>query len=127
MGTASERIPERVVLVVDDEVVLCHLTARTLTDAGFRVMQAHSGWEALTLLAGLPRAADLIVSDLAMPGMTGRELAAIVTDRWPTVPVLLISGQGSPEAGYAGAFLPKPFSPEALLKAVDGLVSLPEH
>ncbi len=127
MGTATQRIPERIVLVVDDEIVLCHLTARVLTDAGFRALQVHSGSEALALLASLSGGVDLIVSDIAMPEMTGVKLAAIVAGRWPTVPVLLISGQGGPVPGYPGELLTKPFTHEALLEAVDRLVPQPQH
>jgi DNA-binding NtrC family response regulator len=62
------------------------------------------------------------VSDIAMPGLTGLELAAVMEQRWPTVPILLVSGQGGPPAGYAGQFLPKPFLPERLVAAVAELL-----
>jgi CheY-like chemotaxis protein len=46
MGTPAQRLSERVVLVVDDEPVVCRIATRALTDAGFRVLEAHSGEEA---------------------------------------------------------------------------------
>jgi len=123
MGTAARLITERVVMVVDDEELVCRLTARILADAGFRVLEAHSGDEATTLLATLgANGIDLVVSDISMPGMTGVELAATMAQRWPTVPILLVSGQGGPPPGYGGSFLPKPFTPEALVDAVRGLL-----
>jgi DNA-binding NtrC family response regulator len=121
------RPQERVVLVVDDEPVVCHLTARILTDAGFRVVEAHSGSEAVALLSTLDGTVRLVVSDIAMPGMTGVQLAAVMADRWPATPVLLISGQGGPATGYTGRFLSKPFSADALLDTVGELVPIPKN
>jgi len=110
-------------MVVDDEELVCRLTARILADAGFRVLEAHSGDEATTLLATVgANGIDLVVSYISMPGMTGVELAATMAQRWPTVPILLVSGQGGPPPGYGGSFLPKPFTPEALVDAVRGLL-----
>lgn len=121
---ASGRPPaERVVLVVDDEEALCHLTSRFLAEAGFRVVEAHTASEALALLSTLNGSVQLVVSDIAMPGMTGLELAATVATLWPELPVLLVSGQGGPPQSYEGRFLPKPFTAEALLEAVGALVS----
>lgn len=123
MGAAAQPLSERVVLVVDDEPVVCHLVARMLVDAGFHALEAHSGTEAVALLATLNGTVQLVVSDVAMPGMTGIELAERIARDWPSTPVLLTSGQGRPAAGYAGAFLPKPFTPDHLLDAVSGLVN----
>jgi DNA-binding response OmpR family regulator len=126
MGAAAQPLSERVVLVVDDEPVVCHLVARMLVDAGFHVLEAHSGTEAAGLLSTLNGTVQLVVADVAMPSMTGIELATLMESRWPTTPILLMSGQGAP-AGYPGLFLPKPFTVDALLDAVRGLVPLPKH
>src|SRR5207344_576936 len=122
MGSAARSLPERVVLVVDDEDVVCRFTARVLVEAGCRVLEAHSAAEAVSLLSALDGAVQLVVSDIAMPEMTGTELAALLADQWPAVPLLLVSGQGGPAPDYLGPFLPKPFSPDALLEAVSVLV-----
>ena len=53
MGTAARSLPERVVLVVDDEDMVCRYTARVLAEAGFRVLEAHSAAEAVSLLSAL--------------------------------------------------------------------------
>jgi CheY-like chemotaxis protein len=53
MGSAAQTLPERLVLVVDDEEVACRITARVLADAGFRVAEAHRAAEGLALLSTL--------------------------------------------------------------------------
>jgi DNA-binding response OmpR family regulator len=126
MGTAAERLPERVILVVDDEALVCRMMARVLTEAGFRVLEAHDGEEAATLLGTLgPGAVGLVVSDISMPRMDGLALAGLAAERWPTVPVLLLSGRGGPPTGYPGHFIPKPFTSESLLAAVRHLLPPP--
>ena len=113
MGSRAQRLPERVVLVVDDEDLVRRMTTRALTDAGFRVFEAHDGEEAASLLATLgTNVIGVIVSDIRMPRLDGLQLAALVSQRWPTVPLILMSGQGGPPAGYYGPFCAKPFSPE---------------
>jgi len=128
MGTpATQRPVERVALVVDDEEMVCRYTARVLMDAGLRVLEAHGGQEAMGLLERLgPAVVGLVVSDVAMPRMTGVELATLMGQRWPAIPVLLVSGDSGPSSEYRGAFLAKPFTPDALIAAVEELLgSLP--
>ena len=100
--------------------------ARILTEAGFRVVAAHDGSEALALLAAFEGQVQLVVSDIAMPGMTGVQLAQTVTTRWPALPLLLMSGQ-SPGPDYVGRFLPKPFTTDSLLETVAALVPAARH
>jgi CheY-like chemotaxis protein len=120
MGTPARRLMERVALVVDDEALVCGVTARVLEDAGLRVLEAHDGEEALSLLEHLgPTVIGLGVSDVAMPRMNGVALATAIGARWATIPVLLVSGQGGPSSDYPGAFLAKPFTPEALITSVE--------
>jgi two-component system, cell cycle sensor histidine kinase and response regulator CckA len=115
--------PERVILVVDDEDLVRQLTIRALTEAGFRVLEARSGAEALSLLATLgTNVIWLVVSDIMMPQMTGEQLAATITREWPAVQVLLISGQGGPRSSFTGHFLPKPFTLETLVTTVRELL-----
>jgi DNA-binding NtrC family response regulator len=114
-----------VALVVEDEEAVRHLTARILEDAGFRTLEAESAEEAVALLGALKGAITLVVSDVSMPGIGGLGLAAGMADGWPSTPMLLISGHGGPGFDYAGAFLAKPFTAEALLDAVAGLVPHP--
>jgi CheY-like chemotaxis protein len=127
MGTPARRLVERVALVVDDEKVVCRLTARMLIQAGLRVLEVHGGEEALALLEHLgPTDVGLVLTDVAMPRMNGVELATVIGQRWPAIPVLLLSGQGGPPRDYPGAFLGKPFTPDALIASVEDLLgSLP--
>jgi CheY-like chemotaxis protein len=127
MGTPAQRLVERVALVVDDEELVCRTTARMLMDAGLRVLEAHDGEEALALMEHLGATAiGLVVSDVAMPRMNGVELATVIGQRWPVIPVLLVSGQGGSASDYPGAFLGKPFTQNALIASVGELLeSLP--
>jgi CheY-like chemotaxis protein len=126
MGSPALRLSERVVLVVDDEELLRQYMSRTLRHAGYRVLEAEDGAEAKRLLEMLgPTVIGLVVSDIAMPKMTGDQLAMMMAERWPTVPILLVSGQGGPRTDYQGSFLPKPFLPDALTAAVSELLLNP--
>jgi DNA-binding NtrC family response regulator len=113
-----------VALVVEDEEAVRHLTARILEGAGFTTLQAGSAEEALALLSTLVDAVGLVVSDVTMPGIGGVRLADVMAERWPSTPILLISGRGGAGPAYRGPFLAKPFTVEALLDAVSELVSL---
>jgi CheY-like chemotaxis protein len=126
MGFAAQSRPEGVVMVVDDEPLACRIIARVLVDAGFQVVEVHSSIEALRLLSTLEGSVQLVVSDIAMPGLTGVQLAAQIKYRWPAVPVLLLSGYAVP-SDYAGAFVAKPFTWDALLDAVGSLIPLPHR
>src|SRR2546421_6232 len=120
MGTPAQRLLERVAMVVDDEELVCRYTARVLGDAGLRVLEAHDGQEAFALLEHLGATViGLVVSDVAMPKMNGVELATAIGQRWPAIPVLLVSGQGGPPSDYPGAFLGKPFTPDNLISSVE--------
>jgi CheY-like chemotaxis protein len=124
MAAEDTSPPERVVLVVDDEKSVRRITARLLTDAGFRVLEASGGAEALSQLAQLgPQVVWLVVSDIVMPEMSGRELAATIAQKWPTVNVLLHSAYAEPPEGFTGGFLRKPFTPETLIATVGALAS----
>ena len=108
--------------MVDDEDAVCRLVSRMLAEAGFHVLEAHSGADALALLSTLNGRVQLVLSDIAMPGMTGTQLAATIAGQYPQTPVILMSGQGEPSPDHPGPFLPKPFTPDALLDAVGHLV-----
>jgi DNA-binding NtrC family response regulator len=81
------------------------MTTRALTDAGFRVLEAHDGDEAASLLATLgTNIIAVIVSDIRMPRLDGLQLAALVSQRWPTVPLILMAGEGRPPTATLGRF-----------------------
>ncbi|WP_052388657.1 response regulator [Belnapia moabensis] len=108
----------RTVLLVDDDPLVLASTRAMLEDLGHAVLEASSGPEALELLrAG--RAADLVITDYAMPGMTGVQLAATIRQHWPGLPVLLATGYAEVPGEGEGALprLEKPFDAEALARA----------
>jgi PAS domain S-box-containing protein len=109
--------PITVLAVDDDEIVLIN-TAALLTDMGHTVIQAQSGHEALRILS--KNRVDLLLTDYAMPGMTGGELADAVQAGWPELPVLMTSGYAEIPEGIALGVprLPKPFRPYQLAAAV---------
>lgn len=78
-----------------------------LQKAGYEVVTANSALSALDVLAS--RQIDLVLSDQLMPGQTGTELARQIKDRWPSLPVILISGVNEipPDATIADLFMSK--------------------
>jgi len=75
----------------DDDLLIAGSTVDLLEDLGHQVVEAHSATEALQLLEG-GLAADLLITDHAMPGMTGIELAREVRRQYPRLPILLATG-----------------------------------
>ena len=115
-------IPLPPVLVVDDEKNM-RLSLRTLLDdEGYEVRDAESAEAALKLLADEP--VMMVISDVRLGGMDGLKFLKQVRERWPELPVLMITAYAVPrqavEAIKAGAidYLAKPFEPEELLHAV---------
>jgi PAS domain S-box-containing protein len=111
------------ILVAEDEDAVREFARRVLTKAGYRVMTAQTGAEALATAAVLPRL-DLLLTDVVMPGMSGVALAAALAATRPGLPVLYASGYAE-EAILRAAlddenvpYLPKPFTSQALLKRV---------
>ena len=122
------------VLVVEDEEPVRRLTARLLSDAGFATVEASQGEEALELLESL--GADdlcLLLTDIVMPRMSGRELTQRVHEKRPELPVLFMSGYTDDvivRHGVATAELPfisKPFTRETLLEAVNEAIEAGAH
>jgi two-component system cell cycle sensor histidine kinase/response regulator CckA len=108
------------VLLVEDEVVLRRLAERVLGRAGHALLLAESAEAALELLEQAP-APGMLVSDIALPGMDGRELARRLRGRWPELPVVLASGYaGLREELAAEGFqlLTKPYTPAELMAAL---------
>lgn len=101
-------------LVVDDEPMVRAVTARLLGLKGHTVAQAPGGHEALAMLE--TDTFDLVVTDLSMPEMSGRELAALLHERHPALPVLLLTGDtdADAESEHVRAVIKKPFKLDAL-------------
>jgi CheY-like chemotaxis protein len=119
------------VLLADDEPVVRRTTRRLLERAGFTVLEAGNGEEALRHIRAHAGPLALVVTDVVMPQMGGPALAAQLARERPGTPVLYVSGYSEENAfpgGSAtadGRFLHKPFTMEALMEAVGGLLGQP--
>ncbi|MGK6322875.1 response regulator [Sphingomonas sp. DT-51] len=114
------------VLLVEDELFVRMIGADALAEAGYRVIEAGDADEAL---ARLERSADVQVlfTDIRMPGtMDGLQLAGEVHRRWPSIRILLTSGDTRPtrdDIPDDGRFLAKPYRFEVLSRELDQLLS----
>lgn len=111
---------ERLLLVEDDDAVR-EFGERTLREAGYAVTASRSGIEALLAMRTAP-APHLLVTDVVMPGMSGRDLAERLRERWPAMPVAYVSGYPQDRLRTADGelpFLPKPYSRQQLLALVE--------
>ena len=108
----------RKVLVVDDDPVVAKSFDRVLSGKGYAVITASSGQEALNKLE--TEDYDVVFTDIKMPGMSGLEMTEQVKQKRPWLPVVIVTGYGSPdnearaEAAGVSGFLRKPVSPEML-------------
>jgi CheY-like chemotaxis protein len=132
-----ERVPAAAgatVLLVEDEDMLRGLFARALTQAGWRVLQADSAEAALDALEPPPVDLAALVTDLALPGMTGRQLVERVRAMpgWADLPVVFASGWPDAElqhgrpADSITAMLAKPFDPRDLTTLLAAMTT-PAH
>jgi two-component system cell cycle sensor histidine kinase/response regulator CckA len=115
------------VLVVDDEEPVRRLAVRMLTWSGYQAVEASHAREAIAALEHQGHSIHVILTDIKMPGMSGRELGAQVARRWPGKPVLYMSGFASEvfEGGLlerGAPFLAKPFTQEDLAAKIRSLL-----
>jgi two-component system, cell cycle sensor histidine kinase and response regulator CckA len=115
------------ILVVDDEAIARRFMDRALSEAGFRVMLANDGEQALELIRTTRRKIALVVTDLVMPGMGGHAFALEVGKLPSPPPVLYISAYEKPQGEMAKRFLQKPFTTGELVGAVRSLISPPQE
>jgi CheY-like chemotaxis protein len=109
----------RVVMLVDDDALVLHSAAAMLEDLGHRVIEAASGKQALSLLAQHPEV-EVLITDHAMPIMTGAELVARVKGIYPSLPVVLATGYAELPLDLAPDLtrLAKPFTQRELENAI---------
>lgn len=110
----GETPPPATILLVEDEPGVRALAAKALRRAGYRLLVAEDGEAALALLDAERDRIDALITDLILPGMDGRALARLVTDRLGPIPVILTSGcadEAMAAGGPSGScLLAKPFS-----------------
>lgn len=117
------------ILFVDDEPCMREVMAMILNEEGFEVFTAEDGFDALAQMrTSIP---DLIISDLHMPRMSGIEFLSVVRRRFPSIPVIAISGayvmdETFPAGVMADAFYPKGrCHPDELMRTISELLRAP--
>lgn len=112
------------ILVVDDEELVLDLVCTVLEGAGYNVLRAAGGPEALALCRARTEPIHLALLDVIMPGMSGPELRACLRELLPTVRILYMSGYTHSQIGEhgigadVGDFIAKPFSPASLVRRI---------
>jgi CheY-like chemotaxis protein len=115
-------------LVVDDEEAVRWIVSRTLEAEGYEVTQAANGLEAMEAIARNGRV-DLVLTDVVMPRLGGRELVERLEGKYPDLPVIWMSGyprdaafgDGGPNGAHP--FLQKPIPPDVLIRTVEAVLS----
>ncbi len=114
------------VLLVDDEPQLLTMGDTILSGYGYKVLTAPSGQNAVEILSRQEPPVDLVITDMVMPGMSGRELLDILQRDWPKVRVLCISGYSWPSGQpVPHLYLPTPFTAQDFLAHVRQALSSP--
>jgi DNA-binding response OmpR family regulator len=117
------------ILVVDDEELVCELTAQTLICHGYRAVTAIDGADAIAVFARRAAEVRLLLTDLDMPVLGGAALARALRRLQPDLRIIAMSGAGSaPKAAACelmSAFLTKPFQPETLLPVIHRVLHEP--
>jgi two-component system, cell cycle sensor histidine kinase and response regulator CckA len=125
----------KTILLVEDETFVRQAMAAALRSSGYTVLTATDGAQALEAYRHCSHPPDMLLSDMVMPGMSGDALAEAFQAIYPQGRVLLISGYSEELTPYRSfgcsrAFLPKPFTVDALIKAVEKVLggdSLPSE
>ena len=122
-------IEPALVLVVEDEPAIRELVRRTLERAGLVVIEAENGRQALDIFALGGAPPKLVITDIIMPQLSGRELSDAMADMHPNLPVLFMSGYTGDDVlarsllPETAQFIQKPFVPEELLSRVRGMLA----
>lgn len=125
---ASNRGGQKTVLLAEDEPTVRLMMKRVLERAGFQVMQASNGEEALAMARAHGSEIDILVTDVIMPGMGGGELSRVLRRERPGIRVLHVSGYTAGALRHhdvlqeGAAFLQKPFSPQTFLAKLQEVI-----
>lgn len=130
-SSAADPLGKCTVMVVEDDLEVLNVIILVLESAGLDVLSASNGEKALQMLGSVD--VDLVISDLMLgQGMSGVEVAEALSNRWPTMPFLLISGNAdhllsiSELEQHAGNLLRKPFRNQQLIAAVREKLNQPQ-
>ena len=128
---AQSAVSDTTILLAEDDGAVRAIARETLTRAGYRVLSAANGGEAIAIADAHATHIDLLLTDVIMPGMNGRELANALTARRPGLRVLFASGYSDNVLLDQGALAPgvtlldKPFTPAALVEKVAEVLAAP--
>jgi CheY-like chemotaxis protein len=115
-----------VVLIVEDDFLIRMNAAEMIADAGFDVVEAASADEAIAILEDRLDI-TIVFTDIQMPGsMDGLKLAAAIRGRWPPIKIIATSGLvdvRQDDLPEGGRFLPKPYSPEQIVRTLRELAN----
>jgi PAS domain S-box-containing protein len=136
-GQPSQLTPDRLeapeggsetILVIEDEEMVRSLACRGLRDHGYTVIEARNGGEALLYIRQHPGMVDLVISDVVMPEMGGREFGQSLTKYEPELPILFMSGYTGDDVVHRGLLEPgapfqqKPFTPVGLATKIRAML-----
>jgi CheY-like chemotaxis protein len=116
------------ILVIEDDLLVRRVTVRALEGSGYRVIPAASGEEALGIARQPGVGLDMVVTDVVMPGMSGREVVDELRRSRPAIPALFVSGYTQDAIAQRGVldsgleFLSKPFTPATLVGRVRAML-----
>jgi two-component system cell cycle sensor histidine kinase/response regulator CckA len=110
---------------VDDDMLVRDVLGQMLTREGYEVLLAEDGRAALAVIDRLPHPVDLLITDVRMPAMGGRELVAALADRHVARHLLFMTGESSGPLLEGVTVLQKPFPRTALLARVQELLGPP--
>jgi CheY-like chemotaxis protein len=119
------------ILIVDDEDIVRALTRRILEEGGYEIIEARNGVEALSIFEKPDCKIDLLITDVVMPQMGGRELAKRLAIKYPATRILFTSGYSDNAAirrekqEFGANFIEKPFTPVSLSQKVRQLLDTP--
>ncbi len=119
------------ILVVEDEQTVRHVVVEALREAGYQVFEAADGPSGLSTIARMP-AVDLLVSDVGLPGLNGRQMADAIRLTSPHLKILFMTGYAESAAAAEGfldpgmAILTKPFDVDTLLVKVRAILDVAE-
>ena len=119
-------MPEPTIMVVDDSPTLVKFVSFALRSAGYKVMAACDGMEALEKLSGTSKVVDLVITDLNMPNLDGYEFIVTLrqSQKYAAVPIIILSSEGEEHDKQLGrragasSYLVKPFKSDVLLNEV---------
>jgi two-component system cell cycle sensor histidine kinase/response regulator CckA len=119
-GVTTTQAGEGTVLLVEDDAAVLGTVANVLRDAGYDVLATDRPSVALELWAEHRSRIAMLLSDVVMPDLDGRQLAARLLEDAPQLPILLMTGHdpGADEPGFPHPMIAKPFTPDELVAAV---------